>query len=233
MFRALMLCICALISFNSYSRNCDGDERTPVSSVVSIHTSLLGNPGGAAVAMSPRYIITTAHQVFLGNRVAVYFCAGGNLYGTVVYRDTELDLAVILSDEVLPVPPISVSSRRIMVDEWVRAIGHPDRSGWEVSQHGLVLEPNAFLVTLIQKQSGSDEMVATDGWAIRTSALVWTGSSGGALVNRYGELVGVVTNREGIHVVPGVSHRVPGYARAILDLCVPKVRHDVCAYIVK
>jgi serine protease Do len=128
------------------------------------------------------YVVTNAHVVEGATEVQVRLTTGKRLKGTVIGRDSLIDLALVKVESKDPLPTLPLAnSDELRVGEFVMALGHP--FGLEqtvsfgiVSRKGAPLQPAA---------PGFD-------W-IQTDAAVNPGNSGGPLVNMAGQVVGVNT----------------------------------------
>jgi serine protease Do len=128
------------------------------------------------------YIVTNAHVVEGASEVQVRLAAGRRLKGTVIGRDSGVDLALVKveSKEKLAVLPLG-DSDQLRVGEFVMALGHPFGLEQTVS-FGIV------------SRKGAPLQSATRGFDfVQTDAAVNPGNSGGPLVNMAGQVVGVNT----------------------------------------
>jgi serine protease Do len=127
-------------------------------------------------------IVTNAHVVEGAEKIQVRLSGGRRFTGTVVGRDTRVDLALIRIDGAtnLSVLPLG-DSNRLRVGEFVLALGHPFGLEQSVS-FGIV------------SRKGAPLAIAAPGFDfIQTDAAINPGNSGGPLVNMAGEVVGVNT----------------------------------------
>ena len=125
-------------------------------------------------------LVTNAHVVGDATRIQVRLQDGRRFEGTLVGKDTRVDLALVKIDGArgLPVLPLG-DSNRLRVGEFVLALGHPFGLEQTVS-FGIV------------SRKGAPLRVAAPGFDfIQTDASVNPGNSGGPLVNMAGEVVGV------------------------------------------
>jgi TPR repeat protein len=127
------------------------------------------------------YFVTNAHVVEGASRVQV-MTKKGTLAARVVHRDKESDLALLKvsgSFEALPV----VSSRRLREGTKVFTFGYPnpDIQGFDA----------VYTSGDISKLTG----IRDDRRTLQISVPIQPGNSGGPLVNKYGNVVGVVVAR--------------------------------------
>ncbi len=141
-----------------------------------------GTSWGTGVIMSSDgYIITNAHVIAGSQRVNVVLSDGGEGKALLVGYDGESDLAVLKIDaEGLPVAVFGDSSA-LQVGETAYAIGNPlgEKLRGTMTE-GII--------------SAIDRTMAMDGREmplVQTTAALNSGNSGGALVNAFGQVVGI------------------------------------------
>ena len=137
--------------------------------------------GSGVIASQQGHILTNHHVIENAEEIEVLLHDGRRLRATVVGADPETDLAV-LQIHTEEVPSITFgSSRSLAVGDVVLAIGNPFGVGQTVTQ-GIV------------SATGRDQLgVNVFENYIQTDAAINPGNSGGALINAYGELVGINT----------------------------------------
>ncbi len=147
------------------------------------------------------YVITNNHVIEGASRVSIQVAGDKNFQGEVVGTDANTDLAVIkfISDEEMVVATFGDSSK-IEVGERAIAIGNP--LGMEffgsITQ-GIISATN-------RKVKMSDELTMN---YIQTDAAINSGNSGGALVNAYGEVIGVNSAKILSSSVEGMGFAIP------------------------
>ena len=137
---------------------------------------------GSGVIMSVQgYVLTNYHLIENADEIAVLLADGKTVEANVLGADPETDLAVLTID-VKNLPGIVISdSSNLQVGDVVLAIGNPFGFGQTVTQ-GIV------------SATGRDRLgINTFENFIQTDAAINPGNSGGALINAYGELVGINT----------------------------------------
>ncbi len=137
---------------------------------------------GSGVIMSAQgYVLTNYHVIENADEIEVLLANGHTVVANVLGADPETDLAVLtISVENLPTAVISNSSK-LQVGDVVLAIGNPFGFGQTVTQ-GII------------SATGRDRLgINTFENFIQTDAAINPGNSGGALINAYGELVGINT----------------------------------------
>lgn len=159
---------------NRILRRFFGKSREPIQQT---QTSL-----GSGVIMSMQgYILTNYHVIENADEIKVLLSDGTTVAANVLGADPETDLAVLTIDvDNLPTVVIS-DSKSLQVGDVVLAIGNPYGIGKTVTQ-GII------------SATGRNRLgINTFENFIQTDAAINPGNSGGALVNAYGELVGINT----------------------------------------
>lgn len=137
---------------------------------------------GSGVIMSAQgYVLTNYHVIENADEIEVFLADGNTVSANVLGADPETDLAVLtITVENLPGMVIS-DSTQLEVGDVVLAIGNPFGFGQTVTQ-GII------------SATGRDRLgINTFENFIQTDAAINPGNSGGALINAYGELVGINT----------------------------------------
>src|SRR5215210_2113672 len=149
--------------------------------------------GGSAVVITPDgFMLTSAHVVARtaeGGRAS--FVDGRELEFEVVRSDPLSDLAVLRADGRELVPAELGDAERLRVGQLVVAIGNPHGFSGSVTA-GVVSALGRSLPT----RSGANVRVVDD--VIQTDAALNPGSSGGALVDGRGRVVGINTAVAGV-----------------------------------
>ena len=137
--------------------------------------------GSGVIASQQGHIVTNNHVIENAEEIEVLLHDGRRLRANVVGADPETDLAV-LQIHTTEVPSITFgSSKSLAVGDVVLAIGNPFGVGQTVTQ-GIV------------SATGRDQLgVNVFENYIQTDAAINPGNSGGALINAYGELIGINT----------------------------------------
>lgn len=137
---------------------------------------------GSGVIMNAQgYVLTNYHVIENADEIEVLLADGNTVSANVLGADPETDLAVLtIAVENLPGMVIS-DSTQLEVGDVVLAIGNPFGFGQTVTQ-GII------------SATGRDRLgINTFENFIQTDAAINPGNSGGALINAYGELVGINT----------------------------------------
>ncbi|WP_027849480.1 Do family serine endopeptidase [Marinospirillum minutulum] len=137
--------------------------------------------GSGVLVSSEGYILTNHHVVNNADEIRVALRDGRETFARIIGSDPESDLAV-LKIELDNLPMISLaSSDTLEVGDVVLAIGNPFGVGQTVTQ--------GIISALGRNSLG----INTYEDFIQTDAAINPGNSGGALVNPYGQLLGINT----------------------------------------
>lgn len=136
---------------------------------------------GSGVIVSPDgYIVTNAHVIAKADNIVVMLSDGRKASATLVGSDPESDLAVIKVN-LTGLKPLGFKEKTIEVGDVVLAIGNPFGVGQTVTQG------------IISATGRTGLGINTVEDFIQTDAAINPGNSGGALVDAYGQLVGINT----------------------------------------
>ncbi|MBN2553774.1 MAG: trypsin-like peptidase domain-containing protein [Spirochaetales bacterium] len=145
-----------------------------------------GAVGTGVVIVDSGIILTALHVVMDAETVLVIFADGSESPAAVVARQPENDLAV-LQAMVIPddlVPATMAGSLMLQVGDQVAAVGHP---------FGISNSLSAGVVSGLERTYVSPDTGLPLSNLIQFDAAVNPGNSGGPLINRDGEVVGIVT----------------------------------------
>ena len=137
---------------------------------------------GSGVIVSPQgYILTNHHVIKAADKIMVALKDGRTAKANVIGTDPETDLAVLHID-LKSVPAITLSQvNSIEVGDVVLAIGNPFGVGQTVTS-GIISATGRNMLGINTFEN-----------FIQTDAAINPGNSGGALINSYGELIGINT----------------------------------------
>jgi len=172
--------------------------------------------GSGVIINSSGYILTNNHVVEgAGNSIEVTLKNKQVYDARTVGRDPNTDLAVLKIDA-QNLPRIVIGdSDDVEVGEWVLAIGNPFRLRSTVT---------AGIVSALSRQVRViDEQMSVESF-IQTDAAINRGNSGGALVNSYGELIGINT------AIATETGNYQGYGFAVPVNLAIKVAEDIIEY---
>ena len=167
--------------------------------------------GSGVIIRSDGYIVTNNHVVDGATEVKVTLKNNKTYDATVIGTDDVTDVALIKIDaEGLPTIPFA-DSDNLRLGEWVLAIGSP---------YGLTSTITAGIVSAKGRSMAQSGEFKIESF-IQTDAAVNPGNSGGALVNKAGELVGINT------MIYSQTGSYSGYSFAVPSNIVRKVVDDL------
>jgi Do/DeqQ family serine protease len=142
--------------------------------------------GSGVLVSADGYIITNNHVIAGADsrRITVTLNDKRVFPATIIGTDPSTDLAVIKIDESMLPYAIIGNSDELVVGDWVVAIGNPFRLRSTVTA-GIVSALGRNM-DIINDQMRIENFIQTD-------AAINRGNSGGALLNEYGELIGINT----------------------------------------
>ena len=161
--------------------------------------------GSGVIISSNGYVLTNNHVIDEADRIRVLLADGRERLATVIGSDAPTDLAVLKIDLDNLTPAIFANPKTIRIGDIVLAIGNPYGIGQTVTQG------------IVSATGRHGLQINTYEKYIQTDAAINTGNSGGALVNAYGELVGI---NSGLYSKTGGSNGI-GFAIPI----------DIAAYV--
>ncbi len=159
---------------------------------------------GSGVIMSDAgYIITNAHVIENGGTVTVVTADEARYEARVVGSDSKTDLAVLKIDGAEGLTPAEFgSSGDLVVGELAVAIGNP--LGMEL--FGSV---TAGIISALDRKITFEDRTMV---LIQTDAAINPGNSGGALVNGYGQIIGINSAKIVSEGYTGTSYEGLGFA---------------------
>jgi serine protease Do len=170
--------------------------------------------GSGVVMTSDGYIITNAHVINSddygeADRLTVTLSDGVEYPATIVGSDTTSDLAVLKIEPTSALQPAEFGdSDALKTGQTCYAIGSPSGAALSNSLTG-------GHISAINRDITIDDRVMT---LIQTDASINPGNSGGALINEYGQVVGITNAKLGISYYEGLGFAIPiNYAKTIID----------------
>jgi Do/DeqQ family serine protease len=165
----------------------DGDEQRPVPQQKQLQQGL-----GSGVIVDKRgYVLTNNHVIKDANSIVVKLSNGSTSEADIVGSDSRTDLAILKikqKDLLKNIPVIFLgNSDKIRVGDVVLAIGNPFGFDNTVTQ-GIVSGLGSV------SARSNEQQVSFGGWLdnlIQTDAAINPGNSGGALIDVYGNLIGI------------------------------------------
>ena len=154
------------------------------------------------------YIFTNAHVVGDQEKQKVTFGNDKSVTGKVIGKDKWSDLAVVKAKVVDEnIKPMTMGdSNNIKLAEPILVIGNPLGTDFKGSvSQGIVSGLNRHVPVDIDKNDNYDALMK----AFQIDAPVNPGNSGGAVVDRDGRLVGIVSLKIDMHNVEGMAFAIP------------------------
>ncbi len=138
------------------------------------------NLGSGVIISQDGYIVTNSHVISKADNIIVMLNDGRKARAKVIGSDVESDVAVIKVD-LTGLKPLGFREQSTQVGDVVLAIGNPFGVGQTVTQG------------IISAKGRTGLGINTVEDFIQTDAAINPGNSGGALVDAYGQLVGINT----------------------------------------
>lgn len=163
----------------------------------SFQTYSTSSTGSGIILSEDGYIVTNNHVVEGGDSIAVTLDDGETYAAKLVGTDAKSDIAVLKIDaQNLPAAQFGDSSQ-VEVGEAAIAIGNP------LGLNGTV---TAGIISAVDReiQVGSSNMVL-----LQTDASINPGNSGGALLNEYGQVIGVNSAKISSEDSEGLGFAIP------------------------
>lgn len=177
-------------------------------SVVSIICTTKGNAlqtgakssGSGVILTKDGYIVTNNHVIEGAAIITVKTIAGQSLTAQLVGADAKTDIAVLKvnCNKELPFAEIG-NSAALRVGDMAVAIGNP-------LQEELVSTLTVGYISAIDRTMVIDQRQMT---MIQTDAAINPGNSGGALINEYGQVIGITTAKQTGYDIEGLGFAIP------------------------
>ena len=177
-----------------------------ITGVVERYMSIFGGTtqsqaqGSGIILSSDGYIVTNNHVVENTNSIRVVLNTGAEYEAKIVGADVQTDLAVI---KIEPKEELAVAtlgdSNKMEVGERVIAIGNP----MGVEFFGSVTQG---IVSAVNRSITVNNRTMN---LIQTDAAINSGNSGGALINAYGEVIGINSVKVSSTGVEGMGFAIP------------------------
>lgn len=157
--------------------------------------------GSGIIATGDGYIITNAHVVDGASSLKVILSNGTKYQAKLIGSDSVTDLAVIKIDAKGLTPAEFGSSDQLKVADTVMAVGNP--GGMEFNSSVTV----GYVSALNREITNSETGYAMK--CIQTDAAINPGNSGGALVNMYGQVIGINSSKIVASGYEGLGFAIP------------------------
>lgn len=163
-------------------------------------TAAAKSEGSGIILSQDGYIVTNNHVVDGASNVTVLLNTGTEYEAKVIGADAQTDLAVI---KIEPTENLTVAtigdSNNIEVGERAIAIGNP----MGIEFFGSVTEG---IISAVNRTVNVDNRTMN---VIQTDAAINSGNSGGALINKYGEVIGINSIKVATSGVEGMGFAIP------------------------
>lgn len=165
--------------------------------------------GSGIIISEDGYIVTNQHVIDGASEISVILNTGDEITATLVGQDTKTDLAVLKidTDKQLTCAVLG-DSTQTQVGELAVAIGNP--LGQEFS--GSV---TAGIISAVNRTMTIDNRTYN---LLQTDAAINSGNSGGALINQYGEVIGINSVKLSSSDIEGMGFAIAiSEAKPIID----------------
>ena len=157
--------------------------------------------GSGIIANEEGYIITNNHVIENAHNINVILSDGSEYPAKIIGSDVKTDIAVLKIDGAMNLTAVNMGdSDKLQVGEIAIAIGNP--LGTQLT--GTVTQ-GVISATNRTVQTSENTYVNL----IQTDAAINSGNSGGALVNGYGEVIGINTVKYAASGVEGIGFAIP------------------------
>lgn len=163
--------------------------------------------GSGIIFQNDGYIVTNQHVIDGSSEVSVILNTGEEFTATIVGQDTKTDLAVLKIDPGTTKLTAATfgDSTQVQVGELAVAIGNPMGQEFSGSVTAGIISATNRTMTIENRTYN----------LLQTDAAINTGNSGGALINQYGEVIGInsvklsTTGVEGMGFAIAISEAKP------------------------
>ena len=185
-----------LISSSTNDMSELAEDISPAIVGVSCTVSSSQSLGSGVCIGSGGYILTNQHVIDDGSNIKLYLADGSEASAVLLWEDSSLDIAILKSSVSLPYLSLG-DSDDCAVGQDILAVGTPINLQFNHTfTRGIV---SALNRTLLVSTSDGDTYMQN---MIQHDASLNPGNSGGPLVNKYGEIVGIntlkITDGEGM-----------------------------------
>ena len=162
------------------------------------HNTYVGS-GSGIVATEDGYIITNAHVLQSDGYHTVKTNDGEIYEAKLIGRDVKTDIAIIKVNDVKMTPAQFGNSDETIVGEQVIAVGNPA---------GLSFTVTDGIVSQIGRKVRGEKNAGIEMECIQTNAEISPGNSGGALVNMYGQVIGITSSKLVSNTLEGLGFAI-------------------------
>ena len=164
--------------------------------------------GSGIILSADGYVVTNQHVIDGATEISVVLNTGDEYKATLIGADERSDLAVLKIDAPNLTPAVIGDSEALQVGELAVAIGNPLGQEFAGSVTVGVISALNRTMTVDNKKYN----------LIQTDAAINPGNSGGALVNQYGEIIGINSVKISTTGVEGIGFAIAmSEAKPIID----------------
>lgn len=171
--------------------------------------------GSGVIISDDGYIVTNNHVIDKAQKIKVVLNDKREFDAELVGSDPGTDIALLKIDENNLPHVKAANSDNVQIGEWVLAVGNPFNLTSTVTAG--IVSAKARNINLLRENYGIEAFIQTD-------AAVNPGNSGGALVNRKGELIGINT------AIASKTGSFSGYSFAVPVNIAMKVVEDLIEF---
>ena len=196
-----------LLTLEELYKNC---SPSVVGVLVQFENKMSYGWGSGVILSSDGYVVTNAHVLSNAVKCTVILHNGKECEAMLVGEDAQTDLAVLKINSKGLVPANFGNNEELKIGESVAAIGNP--LGMEFT--------NTLTNGIVSAIDRTVDYLGTSMPLIQTNTAMNEGSSGGALFNMYGQVVGItnlkMTNNYGV-TIEGIGFAIP--ATTVKKVC--------------
>ena len=165
---------------------------------------VLASSGSGVIITENGYIITNAHVIADGRKVIVAMNDGEEYEASIVGYDSKMDIGVLKVDQTGMKYAEIGDSDQVRVGEFVISIGNPGVSSYD-GDVSLLGSASFGIVSAVDRKITIDNKTL---YCIQTDAAINSGSSGGPLVNMYGQVIGINSAKVAVEGYDGLNFAI-------------------------
>lgn len=186
----------------------DAPKNTSVQKTNSKSDNELGSGVVYKIVGDTFFVLTNTHIVGEADKVKITYGENNSIKGDVVGKDKWSDIAVVkakINDK--NIKPIRIgNSDKLVLGESILIVGNPLGEEFRNTvSKGIISGLNRLVPVDFDKDNKNDELMQT----FQIDASVNPGNSGGAVVNKDGELIGIVSLKINMPSIEGMGFAIP------------------------
>lgn len=186
----------------------DAQEKTVSVSVYQFGQNV-GSGSGVVYKVDNKtvYIVTNSHVTSAGIQYKITFSNKKAVEAELINYSTEKDIAVLKCNVDFDITAFEMGDSSVLkAGETAIAIGSPlSVSNAGTVTKGIISAANRVLTV----DTNNDGIADTQRNAIQTDAAINPGNSGGALINSYGQLIGITNMKLASSEIEGIGYAIP------------------------